>query len=252
MRLAAAVALLPWGAAAYAAEPSSLTLSLGLDYSTGDYGRETKTNIWYLPISIKYQKEKFALALTVPYLRIEGPATGVSAGDSLIIAKGGVTTRSGLGDIVAAATYNLVPGYGSWPLIDLTLKMKLATADETKGLGTGENDYAWQSDLAKAFGRLVVFGTVGRKYLGDPPGIEFNDIWYFSLGGGYKWDTNLTTGLIYDYREASISGNAQPREAVAYFSKKIDDKRKILGYLVKGFTDGSPAWGIGGSISFAL
>ena len=31
-------------------------------------------------------------------------------------------------------------------LIDLTGKVKFGTADENKGLGTGENDYAVQAD----------------------------------------------------------------------------------------------------------
>jgi hypothetical protein len=163
------------------------------------------------------------------------------------------TTQSGLGDVVAAATYNIYGSTGAAPLlIDLTGKVKFGTADENKGLGTGENDYSIQADLYKTINKFIMFGTLGYKVFGDPVGINLDNVFYGSLGGSYKYNQQTSAGLILDLRQKASATGAPQRELTAFVSHKIDKTWKAQGYLVHGFADGSPDWGAGAMVSYAF
>src|SRR4051794_19358796 len=123
---------------------STFTVSAGFDYSTGTYGTSSDTRIWYYPLMAKYEADALTLKLTVPYLKITGPSNVVAAaGQPVQVGTNGTRrSESGAGDVVGAASYNIFDDRADGLLVDLTTKIKFATADEAKGLGTGENDYA--------------------------------------------------------------------------------------------------------------
>jgi hypothetical protein len=81
--------------------------------------------------------------------------------------------------------------------------VKFPTADEDKGLGTGEFDYIGQLDLAKTFGRFTPLATVGYKVKTDAPGLELDNVWFASGGTAYQFDDIWSGGLTLDYQEAS-------------------------------------------------
>lgn len=236
-----------------AAEAGNFSLSTGFDYSSGKYGGNTTTDILYIPVIGKYETGRWIFKLTVPYVRITGPGNVVrDIGQFKTITTATRTTQSGLGDVVAAATYNVYAGGPSDPIVDLTGKVKFGTADENKGLGTGENDYAAQVDIYKGFDKLTAFGSVGYKVLGSPPGFTLNNVWYGSLGGAYQLTQKTSSGLIMDLRQKASPAGAPQRELTAYVSHKIDKTWKAQGYVVKGFADGSPDWGAGATVSYAF
>jgi len=227
----------------------SLKFSTGIEYSSGSYGLSSDTDITYIPFSVKYQTFPWSLKLTVPFVRISGPG-GVVAGVDGPIVIGGVnenkrTTESGLGDVVASAAYSLDSLFETSLLLDLKTKVKLGTANETKGLGTGENDYSIQLDIARKFGKATPFATLGHKVTGDPDSVELNDIWYSSLGLDYKINPSLSSGLSFDYKEATSSTSEDSQEGVAYLNWKVNPKTSVMGYGVAGFSDGSPDNGVG-------
>jgi len=235
-----------------AAEPG-FSLTTGLDYSTGKYGGTTSTDIWYIPFTGKYEADKYTLKLTVPYLRITGTGNVVKeVGQIRPSTSATRTTESGLGDVVAAGSYNVYEGSGNGTLVDVTAKIKFGTADEAKGLGTGKNDYALQADLFKTLGKNTVFGTLGYKVMGSPEGATLNNVFYGSLGVGHKYSQETSAGLILDLREkASAAGYAQ-QELTAYVSRKLGKTWKAQAYAVKGFSNGSPDWGAGAMITAAF
>lgn len=150
-----------------------------MDCSSGKYGDVASTDILYVPFTGKYETGRWMFKLTVPYIEVTGPGNVVrDVGVIRTSTSMTRTTQKGLGDVVAAATYNLYAGGASDPVVDLTGKVKFGTADETKGLGTGENDYAAQVDVYKGFGRFTAFGTVGYRVLGSPAGVFLNNVFY--------------------------------------------------------------------------
>jgi hypothetical protein len=215
---------------AYAADQGNFSLTSGLDYSSGKYGGTQSTQILYIPLTGKYEVDRWAFKLTVPYVRITGPG-GVTRDTGVYKASGTTrTTASGLGDVVAGASYNLyASGVTNALLVDLTGKVKFGTADETKGLGTGKTDYAAQVDIYKTVNQFTVFGTLGYKVLGSPAGTQLNNV-----------------------REKAFATGAPQRELTAFVTHKLDTNWKTQAYLVKGFADGSPDWGGGAMLTRAF
>ena len=238
---------------AYAADQGNFSLTSGLDYSSGKYGGTQSTQILYIPLTGKYEVDRWAFKLTVPYVRITGTG-GVTRDTGVYKASGTTrTTASGLGDVVAGASYNLyASGVTNALLVDLTGKVKFGTADETKGLGTGKTDYAAQVDIYKTVNQFTVFGTLGYKVLGSPAGTQLNNVSYGSLGSSYKFTPQTSGGLILDLREKAFATGAPQRELTAFVTHKLDTNWKTQAYLVKGFADGSPDWGGGAMLTRAF
>jgi len=132
---------------------SALTLSTGFDYSSGKYGESRRTETLVVPVGIKYEFGDWTLRATIPYVESNGPSAVSGSGPDRVTIENGSTNRgraSGLGDIVVSAAWNAFQD-GPW-LIELAGKVKLATADEKSGLGTGENDYSVQTEIYRTLG----------------------------------------------------------------------------------------------------
>lgn len=248
-RLLAALACL--AAFQVQADPGSFSFTTGLDYSTGKYGGTSSTTIWYLPLTGKYETDAWAFKLTVPYIRITGPGDIIREIGTLGSA-GERTTQSGTGDVVASATYNLSGGRGASTVVDLTGKVKFGTADDTKGLGTGKNDYAVQLDGFWTVSRFTALGTVGYKVLGDPPGSDLRNVFYGTLGFSYKFTPQTSAGLIADVREKTTQTGDRQEELTLFLSQKYSQNWKAQFYVVKGYTDSSPSGGGGAMVTYSF
>ena len=246
MITAAALATLP-----VAADPG-FSLTTGLDYSTGKYGGTESTDMLYIPVTGKYEVDKYTLKLTVPYLQVTGPGNVVRDVGQIGPASTTRTKQSGLGDIVVAGTYDMYGGHANGTFVDVTAKIKFGTADEAKGLGTGENDYALQADLYKTLGKNTVFGTLGYKVMGSPPGVTLNNVFYASLGAGHQYSQETSAGLILNLQEKAFPTGFPQQELIAYVSHKLGKTWKAQAYAVKGFSNGSPDWGAGAMFSAAF
>jgi hypothetical protein len=119
-----AVSLLPFGGRAEDPQPAPpapdwgrVSLSSGVDYSSGSYGETDKTQIWYVPLSVRYERGAWEGRLTVPYLRVTGPGALVAASTSQSSAVTPIPSRhAGLGDVVASGSYFIDPPYPGLPL----------------------------------------------------------------------------------------------------------------------------------------
>ena len=154
-----------------------LSFEAGIDYSTGKYGGSESTNVTYMPFSAKYESGPLTYKLTVPWLRVtgngsvvpgglgssgpgssggvgafgcaadnrrgaskpedSGPCAGVTGTVPVGAGSSSRTTESGLGDVIAAATYNVIDNSATGLVLDVTGRIKFATADESKALGSG-------------------------------------------------------------------------------------------------------------------
>jgi hypothetical protein len=228
-----------------------MTFSTGLDYSTGKYGSTSSTDIYFLPLTLKYEWGRSTLKTTLPYLRVTSGATTR-------------TTQDGMGDWMFSYGYSLFEQPRNGFLVDLIGKFKLATADESKGLGTGKNDYAAQIDLYYLAGALSPFMTVGYRMPGDPPGQNLRDVWYGTLGLGYKVSPSDSIGAMWDMRQASRTSGSGPvtvdvdghvisglnsSELTVYWVHKFRPDIKMQVYAVKGFSDASADKGLGLMVS---
>ena len=239
---------------AVAEDQGVFTVTSGIDYSSGKYGTSDRTEITNVPVIGKYEIDRLTLKLTVPYVTITGPGN-VSPGIGKFKKSQPVpsrTTESGLGDIVAGVTYNLYDGSATAPAVDITGKIKFGTADENKGLGTGENDYSTQVDFYKAFGNFTALAGLGYRVYGDTNEAPLKNVFYGSVGGTYKLAPSSSVGIVYDYRPSITRSGSAQSEATAFINYKLNPNWKAQGYLVKGFADGSPDYGIGALVSYVF
>lgn len=227
----------------------TLSLTTGADYSSGKYGQSKSTQMTYIPFIGKFENEDITLKLTVPWLQITGPGDVVGGNTPIVIGSSNrrTTTESGLGDIVLSATHTIAQLGETKPLLlDITGKIKFSTASASKGLGTGENDYTLELDAYKALtDSLTAFGDVGYKRLGDPSGVNLNNVWFTAAGLSYKFLPSTSAGIMADYRQATLDTSQPVRELTIFVSHKFNDDYKLQSYLSQGYSDSSADWGGG-------
>ena len=236
------------GVMSFSANAGETSLTLGAEYSSGDYGTASTTRMWYFPATLKYETGRSMLSLTIPFIAVEGTGNVVASGSTQGMPRTtttqAITTESGLGDIELAASHLLVRTDDDWRL-DLGGRIKFGTADEQDNLSTGEDDVSVQLDLEKAFTRNSVFGTVGYKVLGDPPGINYENVFYGSAGFSHRLDATRDTGMEWYVQQAPLDGAEGKSELTLFLGGKPAPQTRLTGYLLAGFADGSPDWGLG-------
>ncbi len=245
--MAAALLIAASASVTAADEPGGrFSLGVGADYSTGKYGRSESTDVTYVPVMARYETDRWLFKLTVPYVSISGPGTVVGGDRPIVVDGAGNAQRrtvSGLGDVVTSAGYT---AYSTSALtLDVTGKVKFATASESDGLGTGKNDYSLQADAYRSFGAFTAFAGAGYRWYGDPAGIDLRDVVFGSVGGTYKVTPMVTAGAAFDYRGAIVAGRDPIVELSPFVSVKITNDTKVQLYAVRGFTDASVDWGGG-------
>jgi len=226
-----------------------LSLTSGVDYSTGKYGQSESTDITYIPFLAKYETDDTTLKITVPWLKITGPGDVVGGNAPIVIGKSNrpITTQSGLGDIVFTASHTIARLGEIKPLtLDLTGKVKFATASVSKGLGTGRNDYSIVLDAYKPINSSVtLFGDVGYKIIGNPDGINLNNVWFGTAGLSYKISPTSSAGFMADTRQATQNKSAPLRELSIFLMHKFNEQYKLQSYITHGYSDASTDWGGG-------
>jgi hypothetical protein len=253
-------------ATAAAQQQSAFSVGTGVNYTTGDYGTGTNTSILSIPFTAKYETGRWTFKASVPWLEIDG-ANAVVPGVGPVAntnprgrgrgAGGGAATStsssaSGLGDVVLAATYTTYYNTASRFGVDVTGRIKLPTADQDKGLGTGETDYGAYVELYRTFGQTTVFGGGGYTDLGSSDFIRLNNVYNASIGASHKLSSVSTFGATFDMRERSSPTAFPQRELTAFFVRDIAPRWKGQAYVMKGFADGSPDWGAGALLGYVF
>lgn len=263
-RIATGCALLLVLGGARAAD--GLSLGVGVDYSSGDYGTTTTTDILSVPFTAKYVDGPWTWKASVPWMRVSGNPNVVPGLGEVVNTNphgrgrggstgGGTTgtetgTTSGIGDVRLSGTYSFDTGT---PLgVDLTANVKVATADENKGLGTGANDYGIALDLYRAFDRTTVFGGAGYTVLGKSDYIDVNSVLGANVGASWKLDGGNSVGAMYEWRQAAATGASDRSELTGFYALGAGQGGKLQLYATAGLSNGSPAWGGGVSYTHAF
>lgn len=231
--------------------PPAFKLGAGFDYSRGSYGFATDTEVWSTPAIISYESHSWLFRATIPYITVKGPASVIGDTGPAIAAPARPTSQSesGLGDAVVAATLHTNPSSDDLKF-DLTGRIKIPTADDKKGLGTGETDYYAQADLYDTIGKMTPFGTVGYRFLGSSSTYRLRDGLYASAGLLLRAGTGTSIGASYDWRSRLVSGGDDSTDATVFLTHNMTDRWNVVLYALKGFDSGSPDYGFGGQITY--
>lgn len=228
---------------AHAAD-AKLSVSSGLDYSIGSYGETEDTTTWFLPLNLKYQRGPMTLKLGMAYVWMTGPQTVTPEGEPLP-GGGVVTTVEGFGDVTASLVTNVLDEDTAPLDLDLTGKIKFATADADKALGTGANDYSLQVSLYKTVGAWGPYLDLGYRWKGDPAGLDYHNVWYATVGASMRLSRLWSGGADYSWRDKLTPTSSPMSEATVYANYRLSDRNRLVVYGVAGFSDASPDWGLG-------
>jgi len=233
------------------ADETNIRLSTGLEYSSGKFGSAEDIEDFYVPLKLSADNGRFGVYITVPYLSVRAPTGTIADPDGQPIpGTGDTTTESGLGDVTASFT--LYDAYYDPDLafaLDVTGAVKFGTADLDKGLGTGESDYSLYLDGYKWFESFTLLGSVGYRWRGEPEGAEFNNVFLGSIGGAWSAGTHTLVGVLFDYRESALASNDDVQEITGFASMHLNNDWNLELYAFTGFTDSSPDWGGGISVT---
>jgi hypothetical protein len=233
-------------------------LGAGINYSAGKYGASTETKILSIPFTARYDTDLWGLRLTVPYLRVTSPNNvipGVGRFDTTgrrqrrRAAAAGTTTASGIGDVVASATYTAYYDDDAERGLDLTGRIKLPTADADKGLGTGSTDESVQIDVYQSFDKLTLFAGAGYTFYGHSDFVQLDNALNYGIGASNKYNATDSIGASLDGRLRVTPGGAPQRELSLFWSHRTAGATRLQAYVSVGLAKGSPDRGAGLSLT---
>ncbi|MFC4296166.1 transporter [Novosphingobium tardum] len=230
---------------AWADEMPSLSFTTGVDYSSGDYGTGIDTDIVVVPLTARYRTGDLRFTASVPYLHINGASSivGGDGGPVVIDPNAPRTSRSGIGDATVGVTWSPPEerlGFG----LALSGRVKLPTASQSKGLGTGKVDTSVSAELSKTVGNVTPFVSAGYRMPGDPDGFNLHNAFTGSAGASVVAGKAVLIGS-YDYRESTSDLSDDSQELFGAISGPVSDRLTFTLYGSKGLSDGAPDYGVG-------
>ncbi|HXF94283.1 MAG TPA: transporter [Nitrospiraceae bacterium] len=161
------------------------------------------------------------------------------------------STDCGIGDLILRGRYYLVDERDWIPTIAVTGRIKFPTADEHRGLGTGEFDESFGVEMSKTLvGNWLGFLDFGYTFIGDPPGVDLRNQWYYDFGVGYNATKTLLLSAYYEEYRALIPTLSNPRDLLFALNYKATSALRFNASLLVGLSDGAPAYGLTGGIAW--
>ena len=212
------------------AETGRSYLEMSGGYKTGDFGTPTRSDLYYVSPTLGYVTPQYDVSVTVPYLYLVNK-TGSAT-----------TSESGIGDIILRGGRVLLPEDDEGISLDGALAVKLPTADENKGLGTGAADYGAFAGLHKRIESVKFSLTGGYIIIGDHPPVTYNNIFVYGIGVSKRFKrTEVYTS--FEGRQSAISGAKDPQEIHFGFFHILSRNYSLKGSTFFGLNDGGPAFG---------
>ena len=235
---------------------AQLSLTTGLDYSSGKYGGTRTTTAVEVPVMLKYEAAPWTFTAYIPYLDVDG-VTNVNTGGTVATVD---ENQSGIGDTVIGGTYELLPRGGTYG-IDIGLKTKLVTADRDNDLlTTGNPDYTVQSNFYTLLGRGTFLATLGWTVKGDIRVVDTDGQFYtlnpdnplsFSLAYSQPVNPRTQLGIAYDWRQKLFSDTDDISEISLLLSYRYTAHWRLHSYLLTGLSDASPDTGAGVFLNYS-
>ena len=123
--------------------------------------------------------------------------------------------------------------------------MKLPTASESRGLGTGETDFYGQVDLYRSFGTVTPFFSAGWREFGSSAVYPLHSGVYASAGVHFRLSDTTLLITSFDWGEPLLAGQDDTMDGLVAVSHEVNSKWRAMIYALAGFTDASPDFGAG-------
>jgi hypothetical protein len=222
-----------------------------VSYFSGDFGTGIDTHIIYVPAILVVTREKHEFRLTVPYLSITTTEPVTFVGDQVIgRGQGGRTTESGPGDVVLQDEYFFVEGGRARPWVSALFRVKFPTADESRGLGTGEPDAGAGLGLIQPLGeRWNLLGQTQYVVRGDPPDNDFRNTLWLSFGIQRRLSGSTSANLFYERRQSVLPGQPDLSDLSLGCDHSFARKLTLRAAAYLGLSETAEDYGVSAGIS---
>lgn len=259
-----------FGTTCYAhAEEYKYSVGQGIEFSSGKYGTNTRTNTIYAPLTLMASPtDRFGLLLEIPLIyQSNGNVVSTLGGGSMPGSKtmllpamgmGGISpsssgtnrSGSGLGDITLKAGYVLVKEEDAMPQIRPTVFVKFPTADKNRSLGTGEFDEGFSVEVSKWLGEWNPFVEAGYTLQGKSAQLSLRNYISYNAGVGYQASENFRPILLIKGATPPAYGASSLLEVRLKLKYQATKQTGVDGYLARGIATNSPEYGSGLSIYY--
>jgi hypothetical protein len=237
-------------------------------FSSGRYGTDSRTDVFYTPITARRLFADGDLSFVFPFTCIRGDGaitvvagspvrTGTrtldgTSGDTTRTRTGSTTdiapapraTNCGIGDIVVRGRYYVVDERSWFPTIAVRGHVKAPTADEELGLGTGRPDEGIGLEISRMFRATTFMVDGGYTHIGKPSGIDFNNVWWYDFGIGQDLaGDRLNVSVFFEEYSAIVPGLPNARDVLTAVTLKGAGWQVQLSGEV-GLSDGAPDRGL--------
>lgn len=156
-------------------------------------------------------------------------------------AAGQKVTTAGIGDIILRGRYYVVEEKDMVPLIAVTARVKLPTANEKLGLGTGALDYGFGVEMSKMLGESwIALLDGGYNVIGDPEGLPLQNQHWYDVGAGYYVTKYLLASVYFEEYRAILPGFVNARDLFIAVNYTASAAWRFTGGVTVGLSNGAP------------
>jgi hypothetical protein len=196
-------------------------------YTHGEFDTTQTTTLYRLQASYSQVYDSVDFSVTAPYLFLN---------DS-------IGKDSGIGDLILRAGMTIGTNHHSNNNLYASIAIKLPTADESKGLGTGETDTGAFISYMHRLNTLNLTLMGGYIVTGDSTAQSYEDILVYGVGLS-KYIGQRYIYISVDGRQQILNTGGNPLELSGGFLYQIKPTQylKTEGFL--GLNDNSPDYGL--------
>ncbi len=209
----------------------SIYVETGSGYKSGDFGSPFDSHLLFIFSKAGYLTENSEFSVTAPFLFFREET---DSGDEM---------NRGLGDVILRAGGHLIKNHPSDISFYGSVSVKLPTADQEKGLGTGETDYGVFLSVSKRFDRTSLWLTGGAVKVGSPPEQDLSDTFYYGIGVSRGFE-RLRVYLAIDGSRRILPESKAPLNANIGFFRILSPNYSVKGNAQAGLTESAPDFGI--------
>ncbi len=225
-------------------------LLAAVDHMVGDVGDGLDYETTFATTGVAVTKGRFSASASIPYISSTAPQDviinqGGLFGTSLLASEDsqtGQVKREGIGDLSLNAAYQL-PVSSVNATVGATVK--LPTASQEKGLGTGKVDYGVSGQLSRKMGSVVPFVGAGYTIIGEPDDFETRNIVSATAGSHLLLGNNSALTASYSYEQSASSSIGDSQSINMGFGTNLTRSVRIGVDGAVGLSDGAPDTKVG-------
>jgi hypothetical protein len=220
------------GAVLAASETGNAYTALTAGFREGDFGTSINNELYTLTPEFGYVGDSFDFSAAIPFHNLAASGGGLSS------------SESGMGDAVLRGGRRLWRDEQSKFSISGALKFKLATGDESKGLGTGAMDVGISLTGTRSVGAYGYTILAGYTQVGEPADVNYDNVVSYGIGANRSFTrTNVFASL--QGQTSALQGGTDPLEFDVGFFRMLSLDYVVIAHAFVGLSDGSPNDGMG-------